>query len=186
MLSLYLTLSFSSKWVKCKYSNQRVNLSIILCYKTFFFYSSGLMSQLSSMCVSCICIYHTLASWTFWHFRPSDNPFFKTISTTFECKKMTLRGSSIIIPVCSVIFFDSQCHVCYFPCAMLLYIQCCWSSAIRCFQVPVLLSSLWNGKAVIPPLSISLQLFDGIECEFPMFFIYMMIDGKPCSIHSCC
>lgn len=23
-----------------------------------------------------------------------------------------------------------------------------------------------------------LQLFDGIECEFPMFFIYMMIDGE--------
>lgn len=22
------------------------------------------------------------------------------------------------------------------------------------------------------------QLFDGIECEFPIFFIYMMIDGK--------
>lgn len=24
----------------------------------------------------------------------------------------------------------------------------------------------------------SLQLFDGIECEFPLFFIFMIIDGK--------
>lgn len=27
-------------------------------------------------------------------------------------------------------------------------------------------------------LFVFLQLFDGIECEFPIFFIYMMIDGK--------
>lgn len=24
----------------------------------------------------------------------------------------------------------------------------------------------------------SFQLFDGIECEFPLFFIFMIIDGK--------
>lgn len=45
---------------------------------------------------------------------------------------------------------------------------------------------LENMKAIIPIVSVFLQLFDGIECEFPIFFIYMVIDGKPCSIHCYC
>lgn len=100
----------------------------------------------------------------------------------FEGKKMALLGS-IVIPLCSVI--HNVMTSIYLPCGMRLH-EHYWSSAIRCFEVPVPLSSFWNGKAIITPLLVSLQLFDGIECEFPIFFIYMMIDGKPCSIHSCC
>lgn len=110
-------------------------------------------------------------------------------SQTFKCppqnkqhnSELTLQGT-IIIPH-SQFSFTTSCLLYLFP--VLFHIQCYWSSAICCFSVVVPLSSFWNGKAITLPLSVSLQLFDGIECEFPIFFIYMMIDGKPCSIHSC-
>lgn len=31
--------------------------------------------------------------------------------------------------------------------------------------------------------SLLFQLFDGIECEFPIFFIFMMIDGKSYTVN---
>lgn len=101
---------------------------------------------------------------------------------------MTVQGSNII-PVFSV-NYHPQYHVSYiyslcpYVCSILSTPKVQPSATLK--SLCASLSLFWNGKAIMSSLSVSLQLFDGIECEFPIFFIYMMIDGKPCSIRSRC
>lgn len=68
----------------------------------------------------------------------------------------------------------------YFPHAVRLQRRSERLISPLCYLQINLLCSLRSWKTITSSrfLFAFLQLFDGIECEFPIFFIYMMIDGE--------
>lgn len=109
----------------------------------------------------------------------SSNILLGTNGTTWAWSQVTLQGSISIPPSSSV-----RCHVfCISRCVVP------YSAPVESVRPPpgsrsshLFLKWQSNNSSYV---CLSLQLFDGIECEFPVFFIYMMIDGKPWPISRC-